>query len=106
MDVQTFDLCHLAKLFACWVILFIHMMSAPLVTKVFCNPPFHQQNAITDHIAWQMFHDAYELLNKGGHLIVVANRHLDYYPKLKRLFGGVNTIANDRKFVIYSAAKR
>ena len=78
----------------------------PLVTKVFCNPPFHQQNAITDHIAWQMFHDAYELLNKGGHLIVVANRHLDYYPKLKRLFGGVNTIANDRKFVIYSAAKR
>lgn len=78
----------------------------PTVTKVFCNPPFHQQNTITDHIAWQMFHDAYELLNKGGHLIVVANRHLDYYPKLKRLFGGVTTLANDRKFVIYSAAKR
>lgn len=84
----------------------LNQPSKPVVTKVFCNPPFHQQNTITDHIAWQMFHDAYELLNKGGHLIVVANRHLDYYPKLKRLFGGVKTLANDRKFVIYSAAKR
>lgn len=76
------------------------------ITKVFCNPPFHQQNTITDHIAWQMFHDAYELLNRGGHLIVVANRHLDYYHTLKRLFGGVKTLASQNKFVIFSAAKR
>lgn len=78
----------------------------PVFTKVFCNPPFHQQNTITDHIAWQMFHDAYELLGKGGHLIVVANRHLDYYHTLKRLFGGVTTLASQNKFVIFSAAKR
>ena len=25
---------------------------------ILCNPPFHQQHAITDHIAWQMFNDA------------------------------------------------
>ena len=30
----------------------------PAVTKILCNPPFHQQNAITDHIAWQMFTDS------------------------------------------------
>ena len=78
----------------------------PGFTKVLCNPPFHQQNTITDHIAWQMFHDAYELLDKGGHLIVVANRHLDYYHTLKRLFGGVTTLASQNKFVIFSAAKR
>ncbi|GGF69276.1 methyltransferase [Alteromonas lipolytica] len=78
----------------------------PVFTKVFCNPPFHQQNTITDHIAWQMFHDAFELLGKGGHLIVVANRHLDYYHTLKRLFGGVTTLASQNKFVIFSAAKR
>ncbi|RDV28012.1 methyltransferase domain-containing protein [Alteromonas aestuariivivens] len=75
-------------------------------TKVLCNPPFHQQNTITDHIAWQMFHDAREALGKGGHLIVVANRHLDYHHKLKRLFGGVKLLASDKKFVILSAAKR
>ncbi|MBR9792769.1 MAG: methyltransferase [Gammaproteobacteria bacterium] len=78
----------------------------PSFTKVLCNPPFHQQNTITDHIAWQMFHDAYELLEKGGHLIVVANRHLDYYHTLKRLFGVVTTLASQNKFVIFSAAKR
>ena len=78
----------------------------PTFSKVLCNPPFHQQNTITDHIAWQMFHDAYELLEKGGHLIVVANRHLDYYHTLKRLFGGVTTLASQNKFVIFSAAKR
>lgn len=74
--------------------------------KVFCNPPFHQQNAVTDHIAWQMFHDSREILRRGGHLIVVANRHLGYHVTLKRLFKGVNVLASNRKFVILSAAKR
>ncbi|QJR80364.1 methyltransferase [Alteromonas pelagimontana] len=76
------------------------------VTKVVCNPPFHQQNVITDHIAWQMFSDAKAMLASGGHLIVVANRHLDYHNKLKRLYGGVKVLASDKKFVILSAAKR
>ncbi|MCU7553043.1 methyltransferase [Alteromonas sp. ASW11-19] len=76
------------------------------VNRILCNPPFHQQNAITDHIAWQMFHDSRALLAKGGHLIVVANRHLDYHVKLKRLFGGVKVLASQQKFVILSAAKR
>lgn len=74
--------------------------------KVLCNPPFHQQNAITDHIAWQMFHDSRDALRRGGHLIVVANRHLEYHIKLKRLFGGVKVLASNRKFVILSSAKR
>ncbi len=74
--------------------------------KVLCNPPFHQQNAITDHIAWQMFHDSRAALRRGGHLIVVANRHLGYHIKLKKLFGGVKILASNRKFVILSAAKR
>ncbi|MCW8109376.1 methyltransferase [Alteromonas ponticola] len=78
----------------------------PPVTKVVCNPPFHQQSAITDHIAWQMFHDSKRLLTQGGHLIVVGNRHLDYHAKLKRLFGGVKLIASNHKFVILCAAKR
>lgn len=74
--------------------------------KVLCNPPFHQQNTITDHIAWQMFHDARELLAPGGHLIVVGNRHLNYHNTLKRLFGGVKLLASQQKFVILAAAKR
>ncbi len=76
------------------------------VSKVFCNPPFHQQNTITDHIAWQMFQDSKKLLKKGGHLMVVGNRHLDYHSKLKRIFGNVKLIASNQKFVILLALKR
>jgi 16S rRNA G1207 methylase RsmC len=78
----------------------------PTVTKILCNPPFHQQNAITDHIAWQMFNDSRDLLVKSGHLVVVGNRHLDYHIKLKKLFGGAKVLASDKKFVILGTAKR
>ena len=73
---------------------------------VLCNPPFHQQNAITDHIAWQMFKDAKSVLQNGGQLFVVGNRHLDYPNKLKRLFGNATTVATNQKFSILSAIKR
>lgn len=73
---------------------------------VLCNPPFHQQNAITDHIAWQMFKDARYRLNIGGELRIIGNRHLDYPQKLKRLFGGYQVIASDRKFSVLSAINR
>jgi 23S rRNA (guanine1835-N2)-methyltransferase len=76
------------------------------IDVVLCNPPFHQQNTITDHIAWQMFQDAKRVLKKGGELRVVGNRHLDYPDKLKRLFGNCKVIASDRKFSILSALKR
>ncbi|MGY0614121.1 methyltransferase [Vibrio sp. FJH11] len=74
---------------------------------IMCNPPFHQQQAITDHIAWQMFCDSKQILNKGGHLLVIGNRHLGYDAKLKRLFGDSNVklVASNNKFVILQATK-
>lgn len=73
---------------------------------VLCNPPFHQQQVITDHIAWQMFKDAFRVLRPGGELWIVGNRHLGYHLKLKRLFGGCKVVASDRKFVILRTIKR
>ena len=72
---------------------------------ILCNPPFHQQNAVTDHIAWQMFRDSYRVLKKGGELRIVGNRQLSYHIKLQRLFGNEKLIANDHKFVVHSAIK-
>lgn len=72
---------------------------------VLCNPPFHQQSAITDHIAWQMFNDARRCLQYGGELRIVGNRHLDYFRKLKRVFGNCETLATNNKFVILKAVK-
>mgnify|MGYP001950787498 CR=1 FL=1 len=48
---------------------------------ILCNPPFHQQNATTDHIAWQMFKDSYRVLKKSGELRIIGNRQLGYHVK-------------------------
>ncbi|GAB7219440.1 methyltransferase [Vibrio comitans] len=74
---------------------------------IVCNPPFHQQNTVTDHIAWQMFTDAHKVLEDGGKLLVVGNSHLGYPAKLGRLFGAhnVKVVANNKKFTIISAEK-
>lgn len=73
---------------------------AQSLQAVLCNPPFHQQQAVTDHIAWQMFREAKRSLVPGGELRIVANRHLDYYQKLKRLFGNCTTLGTNQKFVV------
>ena len=75
------------------------------VQAVLCNPPFHQQHVLTDHTAWQMFCDAKRCLQVGGELRIVGNRHLDYYQKLKRLFGNCTTVASNQKFLILKAVK-
>lgn len=72
---------------------------------VLSNPPFHQQSAITDHIAWQMFRDAKRCLRYGGELRIIGNRHLDYHRKLKKLFGNCQLIASDARFVVLRAVK-
>lgn len=75
--------------------------------RVVCNPPFHQQQAVTDHIAWQMFCDAKHVLRSQGELMVIGNRHLGYDKKLARLFGkhNVKLVASNAKFVILQATK-
>jgi 16S rRNA (guanine1207-N2)-methyltransferase len=72
---------------------------------VLSNPPFHQQNATGDAIAWQMFIDARRVLKSKGELRVVGNRHLGYHAKLKNLFGNCELIASNRKFVVLKAIK-
>ncbi|ECG0180662.1 23S rRNA (guanine(1835)-N(2))-methyltransferase RlmG [Salmonella enterica] len=73
---------------------------------VFCNPPFHQKHALTDNIAREMFHHARRCLKINGELYIVANRHLDYFHKLKKIFGNCATIATNNKFVILKAVKQ
>lgn len=70
---------------------------------ILCNPPFHQEHAVTEHIARQMFRDSKRVLRKNGELWVVANRHLPYYQPLKRLFKQVHQVAQNSKFVILKA---
>jgi 23S rRNA (guanine1835-N2)-methyltransferase len=82
---------------------FLDSNSADLILN---NPPFHQQHATGDAVAWRMFNDAKRVLRKDGELIVVANRHLAYHLKLKKIFNNCETIANNKKFVILKAIKK
>jgi 16S rRNA G1207 methylase RsmC len=72
---------------------------------ILCNPPFHQQHTITDHIAWSMFNDAHFCLAVNGELVIVGNRHLDYQDKLERIFGNCELVTENKKFVILRSIK-
>ncbi|MDP2608524.1 MULTISPECIES: methyltransferase [unclassified Oceanobacter] len=68
---------------------------------VVCNPPFHDGHKQLNNIANDMFRDAARQLQPDGNLLVVANRHLNYPPLLKRLFSQVQRISADQRFVIF-----
>jgi len=69
------------------------------------NPPFHEDHAINDATAWQMFVESRDALRSGGELWVVGNRHLGYLAKLSRLFGNCDTVASNAKFVVLRSRK-
>lgn len=67
---------------------------------ILCNPPFHQQRVVGDHLAMAMFSDAARVLDEQGELWVVGNRHLGYHTKLKRWFKRVEQQGKHAKFVV------
>ena len=80
-------------------------IEAGTVDVVVCNPPFHDDHAVGDAIAWQLFNEARLALRPGGELRVVGNRHLAHHAKLHRLFGASEVVASDPRFVVASARR-
>ena len=70
---------------------------------ILCNPPFHQHNTVGDQIAISLFKQSKKVLRKGGELLVIGNRHLNYHVNLDRLFGKHSIVASNAKFVILNA---
>ena len=70
---------------------------------IFCNPPFHEQNVVTEHIALRLFVQARNSLKPGASLYVVCNRHLNYLPRLKQLFKSAHIISQHPKFMVIKA---
>lgn len=70
------------------------------VDLVVTNPPFHEDRSLADTVVWAMFNDAKQVLRPGGAVLVVGNRHLGYHVKLKRVFGNVEVVASNPKFVV------
>ncbi len=84
----------------------LHGVADNSVSLILCNPPFHQDNAINDDVAWQMFTESKAALETGGELWVIGNRHLAYHAKLKHLFGACEVVASNKKFTLLKAVKK
>jgi 23S rRNA (guanine1835-N2)-methyltransferase len=75
------------------------------IDRVLNNPPFHENHAICDAIASQMFTESRDALRPGGELWVVGNRHLAYQAKLQRLFGNCELVSSNTRFVVLRAVR-
>lgn len=82
------------------------VLSAASVDLVVVNPPFHSDTSITDEVAWSMFVDAHRVLVDEGSLVVVGNRHLAYHAKLAKIFGGVEVLNSNKRFVVHLARRK
>jgi 16S rRNA G1207 methylase RsmC len=70
---------------------------------ILCNPPFHQEHIVNEFAGKRMLQQCSQHLVPGGHLLLVANRHLDYLPLLRSSFKDVKKCANNAKFSIFLA---
>ena len=75
------------------------------IDLVVVNPPFHVNAAVGDETAWSMFVDAHRVLVDGALLIVVGNRHLAYHAKLSKIFGDVEVLGANNRFVVHRARR-
>ena len=75
------------------------------IDYIVSNPPFHQEFAINQEITQNMLADAYRVLKTGGKIFIVANRHLQYHGKMKKVFGNYTNVSSNPKFVVLSAVK-
>lgn len=70
---------------------------------ILCNPPFHAGRARTRAVAARMFARAAALLDDGGRLLVVGNRHLEYHRGLARWFRSVRVLSRHPRFAVIEA---
>lgn len=79
--------------------------AGPPVDLIICNPPFHLNHTIDETVGRRLLVQAAGKLTKGGSLCLVANRHLNYSPVLKREFTRVEKLAQNSKFIIWQATR-
>ena len=73
---------------------------------ILCNPPFHQNRAVSLSSAMEMFRDSARVLKPGGELRLVANAHLGYHAVLRNFFPLSTVIGGNKKFLVFSCVKK
>ncbi len=72
---------------------------------VVMNPPFHDGGHEDKRLGQAFVQRAADMLKKGGHLWLTANRHLPYEAVLNERFSKVELRAEEAGFKIYEARK-
>ena len=75
------------------------------VDTVVMNPPFHRGRAGDPGLGRGFIATAARILAPGGHLWMVANRHLPYEAALRECFAQSEEISGDAKFKILRASR-
>jgi 16S rRNA (guanine1207-N2)-methyltransferase len=74
--------------------------------RVLANPPFHTGRAAHSDVATRFIRDAATVLTPGGHLYLVANRHLPYERLVQEAFGSVATASGAEGYKVLVGQKR
>ncbi len=73
--------------------------------SVVTNPPFHTGIRTDTSVTEQFLKDVGRHLKKGGELRLVANRFLPYEALIRQTIGPTTVMAEDTRFVVWSARK-
>lgn len=73
--------------------------------SVVTNPPFHTGIRTDTSVTGQFLQDVGSHLVKGGELRLVANRFLPYQALIQQHIGRAVVLADDRKFIVWSASR-
>jgi 16S rRNA (guanine1207-N2)-methyltransferase len=72
---------------------------------VVSNPPFHSGHTMDAEMVQALIAESYQVLRPRGRLVLVANRFLPYDRSLERVFGSVETLAQDTRYHVLTATK-
>lgn len=79
--------------------------TGPKVKRILVNPPFHAGHLIDPGAGKKLLALCARHLLPEGELLVVANRHLNYQPTLKKRFATVELVAQNKKFVVLCGSR-
>ncbi len=81
-------------------------VSGTTYSCVLSNPPFHAGKQIDYQIAHALIASAFNILEPGGQLRLVANRFIRYNHLMSELFGNVSVLAQTPAYHVLSSSKQ
>lgn len=73
---------------------------------IISNPPFHFGNENNIEISLELFQQSKQKLKKGGRLVIVSNKHLNYKTHLSKIFSSSLNLKENEKYEIIESVKR